>query len=277
MATPASDDDVLLPPDDDATAAEFEAFDRFPWSKHRAFLLGLLETLGGADGLSPNPTHQGSTTFCRTVFYRRQTGRRIDLTRYNGFLAASPDYPSIDRRLLAALYAAKRAATTAEAAAALRIVETVAAGPAINPFDGTATPHDDAVPSWQRSAPKNELRVPRAAAAADEAAGASAANGEAPYSDKFAKVIEAVQTGKELEGIRHIPDTVVRQEGITPLGKLKPPKKPWETAAAPTASLASALAFGAPITTESGHSLLVDLHFPPPPEQSGPVQSEVGQ
>lgn len=216
--------------------------------------LGLIETLGGPDALRPNPTHEGSASFCRTVFFRRQTGRRVDLTRYNGFRADHPDYPSIDRRLLSALYAAASSiegelglgglslsggspdasTTPGEGGPASpnplaspstnrnrRLAEAVAAGPVINPFDGTPTPpigeesgssngSGMAIPSWQRSAPRNALKVDRAAEQGGSGGGSSGA-GEAPYSDKFAKVVEAIQTGKELEGIKQIPDTVVRQ------------------------------------------------------------------
>ncbi|KAL1903631.1 hypothetical protein Sste5346_000260 [Sporothrix stenoceras] len=286
------------------SAAEFEAFDTFPWSKHRVFLLGLIETLGGPDALRPNPTHEGSASFCRTVFFKRQTGRRVDFSRYNGFRAEHPEYPSIDRRLLAALYAAAAsieaelglgslslegspasgASTPGDGPASpnplaspstnrnRRLAEAVAAGPVINPFDGTPTPpiRDVEIPSWQRSAPRNALKVDKAAASAGTGAGA----GEAPYSDKFAKVVEAIQTGKELEGIKQIPDTVIRQAGITPMGKMKAPLKPWEKAASGS-SVASALSFmdGALTPTEQeqgseGQQLglgMVDLEFPEPP------------
>ncbi|CAK7217128.1 hypothetical protein SBRCBS47491_003064 [Sporothrix bragantina] len=296
------------------TAAEFEAFDSFPWSKHRIFLLGLIETLGGPDALQPNLTHEGSAVFCRTVFYRRQTGRRVDLTRYNGFRAEHPEYPSIDQRLLHALYTAATSlegelglsdlslggtdsATTEGGSGAAspnplaspstnrnrRLAEAVAAGPLINPFDGSPAPGANNtsnsgvdVPSWQRSAPRNELKVDRSLARGGSAGVGGAGAAEAPYSDKFAKVVEAIQSGKELEGIKQIPDTVVRQAGITPMGKLKAPRKPWERAAS-ASPVASALSYidGALTPTEQetgdkqvgigrGESL-VDLEFPEPP------------
>lgn len=173
----------------------------------------------------------------------------MDLVRYGGFLATHPAYPSVDRRLLRALYAAAadleaeggEGTTSAElglgklsleqttadtpgtpnghpglspsANRGRRIAEAVAAGPLINAFDGTPTPaivaeaEAGAVPSWQRSAPKSELVVPRSSAAA----AVPQNGGEAPYSDKFAAIVEAIQTGKQPEGIRQIPDTVVRQ------------------------------------------------------------------
>jgi hypothetical protein len=100
-----------------------------------------------------------------------------------------------------------------------RLAEAVAAGPVINPFDGSPTPPIGEergygsgvdIPSWQRSAPRNALKIDRTAAQAG-VAGGGAGESEAPYSDKFAMVVEAIQTGKELEGIKQIPDTVVRQ------------------------------------------------------------------
>ncbi|ERS95060.1 hypothetical protein HMPREF1624_08549 [Sporothrix schenckii ATCC 58251] len=291
-SAPAADQTAPAGP---ATAAEFEAFDSFPWSKHRVFLLGLIETLGGPDALRPNPTHEGSAAFCRTVFFRRQTGRRVDFSRYNGFRADHPEYPSIDRRLLSALYAASASIEGELGLGDLRLAEAVAAGTVINPFDGTPTPPVDAetsngsgvdIPSWQRSAPRNTLKVDRAAAPTGTGGGGAGA-GEAPYSDKFAKVVEAIQTGKELDGIKQIPDTVIRQPGITPMGKLKAPRKPWETAAS-ASPLASGLSFVDGALTPSdgeqgqqeqklglgGGQPLVDLEFPEPPP-SPPADGEI--
>ena len=210
--------------------------------------LGLIETLGGPEALRPNPTHEGSSVFCRTVFFRRQTGRRVDLTRYNGFRAERPEYPSIDQRLLHALYTAAASLDAelglsdlslsgASANSSLnplaspstnrnrRLAEAVAAGPLINPFDGSPAPvisnnssssNSVDVPSWQRSAPRNELKIDRTLARGGSAGAGGAGAAEAPYSDKFAKVVEAIQSGKELEGIKQIPDTVVRQPVCDP-------------------------------------------------------------
>ncbi|OAA64422.1 hypothetical protein SPI_03069 [Niveomyces insectorum RCEF 264] len=307
------------PAPDAHTADVFEAFDRFPWSKSRSFLFGLIETLGGPDALRPNPTHEGSTAFCRTVFFHRQTGRRVDLIQYSSFVAAHPEYPSVDRRLLRALYAAAAAAAAVAVSSAettegkngddsgqqdrsfssdgisqsRRIADAVAMGPVVDPFDGTPTPpltqgeggdHEAGgnVPSWQRSAPRNELRVAQASPAAPPHGGSSGdgggSNGEAPYSDKFAKIVEAIQTGKEVEGIRHIPDTVVRQPGVTPVGKLKAPQKPWEKAAAAAAAAGPGGGGTAAGTLGVASLPLVDAEFPPPasPEAPPPAATDGG-
>lgn len=100
-----------------------------------------------------------------------------------------------------------------------RLAEAVAAGPLINPFDASPAPPMDSgssssgvnVPSWQRSAPRNELQVDRLLERSGPAASGDTGSLDAPYSDKFAKVVEAVQSGKELEGIKLISDIVVRQ------------------------------------------------------------------
>ncbi|EPE07433.1 hypothetical protein F503_08084 [Ophiostoma piceae UAMH 11346] len=295
MATPGTPEPTSPP-----SAAEIEAFDSFPWSKHKVFLLGLVETLGGQPALYPNPTHEGSAAFCRTVFFRRQTGRRIDLTQYNLYRDQHPEYPSIDRRLLTALYAAAKELDLEAAAASLslassnpndstpppqasysrRIAEAVAVKPLINPFDGTPTPPiRDTVPSWQRRAPKSRLQVEKEASSA---ASAEAADGEAPYSDKFAKIVEAIQSGKELEGIKQIPDTVLRQPGVVPLGKLTAPRKPWERHdAAQNSSILSFLASSNKTgSTEDSNPYQtqaplggVDLEFPPPPEEDDAAEA----
>ncbi|CAK7267816.1 hypothetical protein SEPCBS57363_002782 [Sporothrix epigloea] len=290
---------------------------------HEGRLLGLIETLGGPGALRPNPAHKGSTTFCRIVFYRRQTGRRVDLTRYIDFCSKYPDYPSIDQRLLHALYTAatglgdEQVGDTSGNTATLnnggqegtalpgllvspnmersrRLAETVAAGPLINPFDGSPAPPINSgtscsgvnVPSWQRSAPRNELQVDRTTLERGGPAGSGDTGSlEAPYSDKFAKVVEAVQSGKELEGIKQIPDIVVRQAGITPIGKLKAPRKPWEKAALalPTASELPSVD-EASIHDDTGRKQprsgpigsLVDMEFPEPPPSPPSGFEDVG-
>ena len=156
----------------------------------------------------------------------------------------------------------------------------MAGKPLINPFDGTPTPPiRDTVPSWQRTAPKSRLQVEKEASSAAGSAApaaAAAADGEAPYSDKFAKIVEAIQSGKELEGIKQIPDTVLRQPGVVPLGKLKAPRKPWERHdAAQTSSILSFLASSNTATDAEDSNPYqtqaplggVDLEFPPPQEE----------
>lgn len=88
------------------------------------------------------------------------------------------------------------------------------------------TEADAAVPSWQSSAPKAELYVPR------NADSANGSRSEEQYPAKFMEIIEFIQTGKPIEGIRKIPDTVVEDPSISTTGKMQAPLKPWERRAA---------------------------------------------
>lgn len=83
------------------------------------------------------------------------------------------------------------------------------------------------VPSWQASAPKAELYVPRDAESATGTSGS-----KEQYPKKFMEIIEFIQTGKPIEGIRIIPDTVIEDPSISTTGKMQAPLKPWERRAA---------------------------------------------
>lgn len=83
------------------------------------------------------------------------------------------------------------------------------------------------LPSWQVHAPRADLGV-KAADAMDHLGGAVGDDADAPYPEHFRAIIEAVTTGKPVEGIKEIPNTVVRLPGISPVGKMQAPKKPWE-------------------------------------------------
>lgn len=72
---------------------------------------------------------------------------------------------------------------------------------------------DDNVPSWQASAPKADLYVDKktAAANASRADGAPQPGSDEPaYPMGFAEMLERIQKGEPIPGIREIPDTVIR-------------------------------------------------------------------
>ncbi|KAH9908206.1 hypothetical protein F4778DRAFT_720775 [Xylariomycetidae sp. FL2044] len=90
---------------------------------------------------------------------------------------------------------------------------------------------DPSVPTWQSAAPRAALYVPR-----DNAAGAGGAPsdpGKEPYPKKFEEIVEFLQTGKEIPGIKQIPDTLIDDPAITAHGQLKAPPKPWEVRRSP--------------------------------------------
>ena len=173
----------------------------------------MIEALGGPDKLSPNPVHLGTCVFSRTVYYKRQTGVQVDLVKYNTFLTEHPDHPSVDSFLLELLYSQKTALEErlqAQRIPSRMVVEAVAA--LEETFDPEPRDKSSSNPSWQQSAPRQALCIKDTDKKniSHSMEDGSAAE-DAPYPGNFAKVVAALQAGKEVEGIRQIPDTIAHQ------------------------------------------------------------------
>lgn len=194
MAQPASlsgTDGIRSLKDNDAV---FRAFDSYPWTKDTTFMVsiqhfldlsspvtnmfcqsGLHAILG--DPNSPNP--QGSptdmATHARIFYYSQRIGVSIDFTTYQTWLSQNTDHQPPD--ILPEEYRGK----TSESSSASSL-------------------------AWQQAAPKTELYVDRGADAA-----ASNAGGDQPaYPMAFAEMIKLLQEGKEVPGIKQIPNTIIR-------------------------------------------------------------------
>ncbi|KAL1884364.1 hypothetical protein VTK73DRAFT_58 [Phialemonium thermophilum] len=188
----------------------FRKFDNYPWVKDRQFLQGLAATLGA---LVPSADMIRATATClqaRIWWFQSRVGHTIDPAAYAVYLARHSDAPRPDVNVLARIEEVQ-----------LRLGVTRAGG--------------SAVPSWQIYAPKADLRIKAtdgvASGHADDESlgtGGGSADEDAPYPEQFRAIIEAVTLGKEVSGIKEIPNIVVRQPGISPVGKLHPPRKPWE-------------------------------------------------
>jgi hypothetical protein len=89
------------------------------------------------------------------------------------------------------------------------------------------------LPSWQVAAPKADLYIDKEAS--------SGGSGKEPYPKKFEEIIAFLQTGKEIPGIRKIPDTIIEDPSITSHGRLKAPPKPWEIGRTSSSEDAAAL------------------------------------
>lgn len=87
-------------------------------------------------------------------------------------------------------------------------------------------PVDASVPSWQSAAPTAELYIKKDPASTDP--------DKEPYPKKFEEIVEFLQTGKEIPGIRKIPDTVIEDPSISTHGRLAAPPKPWEIGRTPS-------------------------------------------
>lgn len=180
--------------------AVFRAFDSYPWTKDKAFMVSFSssssfspvcqitpttdQTQSGLHAIlgDPNsPNQQGSPAdmaiHARIFYYSQRVGVSIDFAAYQAWLAERPDHapPSI----LPPEYLSSSNGGDAGPAAAAPLLD------------------------WQKAAPKAELYVDRAAAAA-------AAEDQPAYPMAFAEMIKLLQEGKEVPGIRQIPNTIIR-------------------------------------------------------------------
>ncbi|KAJ6783712.1 hypothetical protein PWT90_05462 [Aphanocladium album] len=208
--------------------AVFRAFDSYPWTKDKAFMSGLHAILG--DPNSPNP--QGSPAdmaiHARIFYYTQRIGVSIDFAAYQSWLAQHPEHtpPSI-------------------------LPPEYLAGGSSNGGGGEAAAP---VLDWQKAAPKAELYIDRAAAAA-------AAGDQPAYPMAFAEMIKLLQEGKEVPGIRQIPNTIIRDPAVKPVGARAAPRKPWEKEA--------------PTPSDDIHRLVtLDTEFPPVESASGQPEPE---
>ncbi|KAH8712930.1 hypothetical protein HC256_006104 [Beauveria bassiana] len=160
--------------------AVFRAFDSYPWTKDKAFMSGLHAILGDPNSPNQQSSPADMAVHARIFYYSQRVGVGIDFAAYQAWLAANPDHapPSI----LPPEY----------------LTGSSNGGPAVSP-----------VLEWQKAAPKAELYVDRAAAAA-------AAGDQPAYPMAFAEMIKLLQEGKEVPGIRQIPNTVIR-DPVCPL------------------------------------------------------------
>ncbi|KAL2265545.1 hypothetical protein VTJ83DRAFT_6645 [Remersonia thermophila] len=221
--------------------AGFQAFDTYPWTSDRDFLKGLMMTLGPAN-LNPKATatdgfHRqralSTALQARIWWYTSRFNLQIDQTAYLAYTLANPS-SSPDARILARLEEiAQRMAginTGAGGDAQPAAAPTTSPTPAVSSpqppaasDSSAAQPAAQGVPAWQLNAPKVDLSKK-----ADDAGVHNAAPDGTPYPENFQAIVEAVTLGRPIPGIKEIPDIVERPPGITPFGKLKPPRKPWE-------------------------------------------------
>ncbi|KAK3946320.1 hypothetical protein QBC46DRAFT_4030 [Diplogelasinospora grovesii] len=185
-------------------AAVLKKFDDYPWSRDRAFLQGLAAMLGSLCNSLDDPSNRqqalGICLQARIWWYKSRQDIDIDRAAYE---LSRPSLPT-DASLLAKLQEIQRR------------------------MAGSTAPPDPNVPAWMQQAPKID---PTRKADDHDAQGqrrGSGSEGDAPYPASFQAIIEAVTTGKPVPGIKEIPNTVVRLPGITPVGKMQAPLKPWE-------------------------------------------------
>ncbi|KAB5582709.1 hypothetical protein GE09DRAFT_1076099 [Coniochaeta sp. 2T2.1] len=206
METSTSPHDAAPSQPTPVTPALIKSFNDYPWVKDRQFLQGLAAMLGTLLPSSDMSRAASVSLQARIWWFSTKQGVTISPDSYASFLSAHPDTPTPEPAILARIEDVQRRMG-------------VTGGPGN-------------VPSWQAHAPKADLRVKAADGVARDGGGGE---GDAPYPEQFRAVIEAVTQGKPVPGIREIPNTVVRLPGISPVGKMQAPRKPWETSSNGTA------------------------------------------
>ncbi|KAG6139556.1 hypothetical protein E4U38_008171 [Claviceps purpurea] len=184
----------------------FHAFDAYPWTKDKSFLSGLSAILGPRDSSSSSSSSaKGSSAdmaiHARIFYYAQRIGVQIDFARYTAWLARNPHHTP--PQVLPDEYLASSSSSPSSKAT------------------GAATPATESLLPWQQAAPKADLYV-------DRRAGAEATAGEPSYPVGFAEMLQLLSEGKEIPGIRQIPNTVARDASVKPVGARTAPRKPWE-------------------------------------------------
>lgn len=184
--------------------AEFRKFDQYPWVRDRSFMKGLIAMLAPLTNSFEHHKAMGITLQARIWWYQSRLGTCIDLNAYKAYAASNPSQASVDTAVLV---------RAAEIQAAMGIIGPSASG----------SPERKA-PEWQTMAAQKVDLSKKADDGDHESRGGS----QAPYPARFNAIIDAINTGKPIEGIVDIPDKIVRKPGIGPVGKMKAPRKPWE-------------------------------------------------
>ncbi|CVL10805.1 hypothetical protein FPRO06_06828 [Fusarium proliferatum] len=208
--------------------AIFTAFDTYPWTKDKNFMSGLYAILGEPGQQNPQASPADMAIHARIFYYAQRIGVSIEFSAYKAWLASNPDYQPPD--VLPEEYRQRDVAN--------------------------ASPVP--VLDWQKAAPKTDLYVNRKTAAAQ-----SGSQDQPSYPMGFAEMIKLIQEGKPVPGIRQIPNTVVRDPAVKPVGARAVPRKPWE----------KDTSVDMPALPDLPKAL--DTEFPPV-QDDGPVSSAAG-
>ncbi|KAF4344044.1 hypothetical protein FBEOM_2020 [Fusarium beomiforme] len=173
--------------------AIFTAFDTYPWAKDKNFMSGLYAILGEPGQQNAQASLADMAIHARIFYYAQRIGVNIEFSAYKEWLSSNPDHQAPD--VLPEEYRQRDEANASSAP----------------------------VLDWQKAAPKADLYVDRKAAAAQ-----SGSKDQPSYPMGFAEMIKLIQEGKPVPGIRRIPNTVVRDPAVKPVGARAVPRKPWE-------------------------------------------------
>ncbi|KAI1758712.1 hypothetical protein GGR53DRAFT_215203 [Hypoxylon sp. FL1150] len=203
--------------------ARYRAFDSYPWAKDRVFT----EQLSSALNQNAGDTSLSEIALqTRIQRFEHQTHIKVDGHTYKQWLAQCGHIaPRIVPEQAVALEAIN--VPNPEDRKLARLLVELGDPLGQLALQQTAPePVDASVPSWQSAAPPAELYIKKDPASTDP--------DKEPYPKKFEEIVEFLQTGKEIPGIRKIPDTVIEDPSISTHGRLAAPPKPWEIGRTPS-------------------------------------------
>ncbi|GKT87038.1 LOW QUALITY PROTEIN: hypothetical protein Ct61P_04888 [Colletotrichum tofieldiae] len=245
----------------------FKAFDTYPWKKDKAFISGLNAILGDPNTENPkeppptSPSTPGSsTTPSASASPSTSRGLAREAPGLHAPRHSAEEYKSRSTQDTATT---STAAGSGDAASANDVpgltskLNDLSTGKEKDESADAAT--TETAPSWQAAAPKADLYVERKPPSQADAPGQG--GDEPAYPMGFAQMLDMIQKGIPIPGIRQIPDTVVRDASVKPFGKRAVPKKPWE----------KDLPAAEPATDEAEKPSVVDAEFPPLDEVAAPV------
>ncbi|KAK0741711.1 hypothetical protein B0T21DRAFT_118683 [Apiosordaria backusii] len=205
------------------------AFNTYPWASDREFMQSLVTTLGPL--LSPSSLSSpftksqvlSSILSSRASYYTTKFNLTIPIPTYlSSNIPLNPDEEILKKSSWLYVNIQKKLNNTTSI-------------PIPSPQEEEENKQEEEqVPEWQRT---GGVKVDLSKKAVDdddddggEEGGREGRGGDrkGEYPNKFQAIIEAVTTGKTIEGIREIEERVVRVEGVTPVGGRKVPLKPWE-------------------------------------------------
>ncbi|XXG97974.1 hypothetical protein Hte_004290 [Hypoxylon texense] len=204
--------------------ARYRAFDSYPWAKDRVFIEQLSNALQNKDTGGASLSDIALQT--RIQRFEHQTQIKVDGDAYKQWLVqTSHSAPRIVSEKAVALEA-MTVPNPEDRKLAHLLVELGDPLGQLALQQTAPEPVDTSVPSWQSAAPTAELYIKKDPASTDP--------DKEPYPKKFEEIVEFLQTGKEIPGIRQIPDTVIEDPSISTHGRLAAPPKPWEVGRTPS-------------------------------------------
>lgn len=175
----------------------FEQVETYPWETDQEFQMGLRSILGGQ---APTPQTYDIGLRARCFFFARKNGQQVDFQKYKDW-----------HYTRAASMAAQGRTTSAPQA------DDQTQG--IVPVDGQTS-------NVNGSSDQDSASLADILARASQNAAVSNGPDDGGAKLSYAEIVEMIQSGKEIPGIKQIPSTILQGQGSSASQSRR--KKPWE-------------------------------------------------